>query len=307
MRTLYEESTKSVLARGAEGHGSARPVSLRSSLTALGVAALLAGCAGPEGPNPDIERARSEVNRTAAMPVVAKHAPLELKRASDTVEQADREWREDGDSDEARHDAYVAAQNAAIAQNYALARDAEEQIKLANSTADKQRLDARTREAALARQEASTQAQRAAAADARVQELESRLRSIEAQQTERGLLVTLGDVLFETGKAELLAPAFPKLDRLAEFLRQYPDRRLLVEGYTDSVGEESYNLQLSQRRAESVRLALAQRGIGPDRITTRGYGESYPVANNATSEGRALNRRVEVVITDDRGTLRPRG
>ena len=134
-----------------------------------------------------------------------------------------------------------------------------------------------------------------------------RVRDIQAQQTERGLLVTLGDVLFETGKAQLLSPAFPRLDKLAEFLRQYPDRRLLIEGYTDSVGGDSYNLELSQRRAESVRMALIQRGIDPGRITIRGYGESYPVADNANAEGRALNRRVEVVITDERGNLRPRG
>jgi outer membrane protein OmpA-like peptidoglycan-associated protein len=241
------------------------------------------------------------------MPVVTQRAPLELKQAVDTVEQADRRWRDDGDREEAQHDAYLAERRAAIAENYARARDADENIKLANATADKQRLEARTREATVARQEANQQAQRADSADERVRQLEARVRDIQAQQTERGLLVTLGDVLFETGKAQLLSPAFPRLDKLAEFLRQYPDRRLLIEGYTDSVGSDSYNLELSQRRAEAVRLALIQRGIDPGRIAIRGYGESYPVADNANTEGRALNRRVEVVITDERGNLRPRG
>ncbi|HRO59394.1 MAG TPA: OmpA family protein [Burkholderiaceae bacterium] len=248
----------------------------------LGLVAVLAACAGPEGPNPDIERARAEVNRVAAMPVVTQHAPLELKEAIDTVERGDREWREDGDTDEARHDAYLAEGRAAVAANYARARDADQQIERVKASADAQRLEARTREA------------------------EARLAEIEARQTERGLLVSLGDVLFETGRAELLPPAYPRLDRLAEFLRQHPDRHLLVEGYTDSVGSDSSNLALSERRANAVRMALLQRGVEPQRITTRGYGESYPVADNSNAEGRAMNRRVEVVITDAQGILRPR-
>mgnify|MGYP000969773474 CR=1 FL=1 len=153
---------------------------------------------------------------------------------------------------------------------------------------------------------ARPKAQRAAAADQRAREAEARLAEIEARQTERGLLVSLGDVLFETGRAELLPPAYPRLDRLAEFLRQHPDRHLLVEGYTDSVGSDSSNLALSERRANAVRMALLQRGVEPQRITTRGYGESYPVADNSNAEGRAMNRRVEVVITDAQGILRPR-
>lgn len=278
-----------------------------------GLVVLLAGCAGPSGPNPDIERARTEVNRVAAMPIVTQRAPLELKQAVDAIERADSQWRDDGDREEAQHDAYIAERRAAIAENFARSREADEKLERASATVDKQRLAARSEEAAAARREADQQAQRAAiaderasAADQRVRQLEARLRNIEAQQTERGLLVTLGDVLFETGKAELLPTASPRLDKLAEFLRQYPDRRLLVEGYADAVGSDRYNLELSQRRAESVARALVQRGVDPARITTRGYGESYSVADNTSAEGRALNRRVEVVITDERGNLRPR-
>ncbi|MFP5404967.1 MAG: OmpA family protein [Gammaproteobacteria bacterium] len=296
----HEQHARVALAALADPEPLPRASGLRSSFIGLGVVALLAGCAGPAGPNPDLERARAEVNRAAAMPIVTRFAPLELKQATDTVQQADTRWHDKGDADEARHQAYLAVERAAIAENYARARDADEKIKEASATVDRQRLEARTREAAAARQEASEQAQRASAAEAR-------LREIQAQQTERGLLVTLGDVLFETGKAQLLAPAFPELDKLAEFLRQYPDRRLRVEGYTDSVGGDSLNLDLSRRRAEAVRRALVQRGVSPARITIQGYGKNYPVADNSTAEGRALNRRVEVVISDERGNLRPRG
>ena len=216
--------------------------------------------------------------------------------------------------------AYLARQRAAIAQAQAQARNADSQLQHASNQASQLRLQARTREAEAARAEAlraqqSAEAARAEAArqqsaaqaaQARVAALEAKLREIEAQQTERGLLVTLGDVLFEFGKADLLAAAGPRLDKLAEFLRQYPDRRLLVEGYTDSVGSVSYNLDLSRRRAQAVQTALTQRGIDISRITAQGYGKDYPVANNATAEGRAMNRRVEVIIADDKGNLRGR-
>ena len=122
-----------------------------------------------------------------------------------------------------------------------------------------------------------------------------------------GASVTLGDVLFEFGKAQLLPTAGPRLDQLADFLRQYPDRKLLIEGHTDSVGSTSANQTLSERRAQAVQQALTMRGVDPSRITTRGYGKAFPVASNGTPEGRALNRRVEVVIADDKGTLRSRG
>ncbi|MCG2720752.1 MAG: OmpA family protein [Thermodesulfovibrionales bacterium] len=89
------------------------------------------------------------------------------------------------------------------------------------------------------------------------------------------------------------------LDKLAEFLEQYPNRKVLIEGFTDSTGSETYNLGLSQNRADSVRDALTMKGVPATRITTKGYGEQYPIASNATSAGKQQNRRVEVVILDE--------
>ena len=300
---------------------------LPALLTAGAATALLAAC-GTNAPNPVLENARSVVNQAATTPAVAERAALELKAASDTLARADRDWAQDGDQTETEHLAYLARQRAAIALAQAQARSADSQLQHASNQASQLRLQARTREAQAARAEAqraqqSAEAARAEAlrqqnaaqaaqsaaqaAQARVAALEAKLREIEAQQTERGLLVTLGDVLFEFGKADLLTAAGPRLDKLAEFLRQYPERRLLVEGYTDSVGSVPYNLELSRRRAQAVQAALTLRGIDASRITTQGYGKDYPVANNATAEGRALNRRVEVIIADDKGVLRGRG
>ncbi len=162
----------------------------------------------------------------------------------------------------------------------------------------RQQAESRTREAQQARLQAEARAREAEQARRQAEDLKRQLTELQAKQTDRGLVLTLGDVLFETGKADLLAGAMRSIDKLAVFLRENPDREVLVEGHTDSTGGEAYNLDLSRRRADAVRAALLARGIGYDRITIRGYGESYPVASNSTGAGRQQNRRVEVVILD---------
>ena len=125
---------------------------------------------------------------------------------------------------------------------------------------------------------------------------------LKATPTPRGLVMTLGDVLFDTGRAELNSGASRKLDQLAQFLSEHKERRVQIDGFTDSVGTDSYNEELSRRRADAVKSALTVRGIDSSRISTQGYGKAYPVANNSDSGGRQLNRRVEVVIGGDNGT-----
>jgi outer membrane protein OmpA-like peptidoglycan-associated protein len=300
-----------------------RTSALCASLIAAG---LLAACAST-APSAALEQARSAVSAAAGDPIVNQYAPVELKEATDALARADREWADDHDETETNHLAYIARQRAEIATNAARSRQLDANIQQAGSEADRIRLQARTLEADQARlraqqaqQQALTAEQRAAqqqaaaaaaqaqanAAQDRVRALEAQLRDMEAQQTERGLLVTLGDVLFAFNKAELSAQAAPRLDKLANFLKQFPDRKLLIEGYTDSVGGDSYNQSLSERRAQSVRDALVQRGVDSSRITALGYGKAHPVADNASPEGRAMNRRVEIIITDDKGNLRGR-
>lgn len=293
-----------------------RTAALCTSLIAAG---LLAACASTT-PLPALEEARTAVSNAAGDPTVNQYAQLELKEATDALSRADRDWADDHDTAEATHLAYLARQRAEIALNAARARQLDASIQQAGSEADRIRLQARTQEAdaqALkaqaaqqqamsAEQRAAQQQAQAAAAQDRVRMLEAQLREVEAQQTERGLLVTLGDVLFAFNKADLSAQAAPRLDKLANFLKQFPDRKLLIEGYTDSVGGDTYNQQLSERRAQAVRDALVQRGVDTSRITAKGYGKLHPVADNASPEGRAMNRRVEIVIADEKGTLRGR-
>jgi outer membrane protein OmpA-like peptidoglycan-associated protein len=131
--------------------------------------------------------------------------------------------------------------------------------------------------------------------------LQAEVDQLKATPTPRGLVLTLGDVLFDTGKAQLNPGAARKLDQLAKFLTDQPERRVQIDGFTDSVGTESYNQDLSQLRADAVKSALIVRGINPSRIGSQGYGKGFPVANNSDSGGRQLNRRVEVVIGEDNG------
>jgi outer membrane protein OmpA-like peptidoglycan-associated protein len=212
--------------------------------------------------------------------------------------------------------AYLATQNARLAQARGAAKADDARVASGQIERDQIMLAARTREAENAkaaaansqvvaavalnqRDQANQDAARANEETARVQ---AELDALKATPTPRGLVLTLGDVLFDTGRAELKSGAGRKLDQLAQFLVEHPDRRVQIDGFTDSVGTDSYNEDLSQRRADSVKAALINRGVDPSRIGTEGYGKAYPVASNNESGGRQLNRRVEVVIGGNNGT-----
>ena len=286
---------------------------------ALLTAGLLAACAS-HAPLPALEQARSTVERTTTNPAVGRYAQLELREARDALARADQAWNKDHDETETKHLAYLAERRAEIASNAARARELDVQVQSSGSETNRLRLQARTTEAEQAtqraqmaqqqamgaEQRAKQQQQAAMSAQDRVRALEGELRDLEAQQTERGLLVTLGDVLFAFDKAELSAQAGPRMDKLASFLKQFPERKVLIEGFTESVGNDGYNRSLSERRAQAAGDALVQRGVDRARISARGFGKSHPVASNGSPEGRAMNRRVEIVIADEQGNLRGR-
>ena len=120
------------------------------------------------------------------------------------------------------------------------------------------------------------------------------------------MVITLGDVLFATDHYQLNAQGQSTILKLSEFLQQHPQRSVLIEGFTDNTGDTRYNQRLSERRAGAVARSLSELGIARQRIETRGYGEAYPVASNATSTARQLNRRVEIVLSEDGGRIKPR-
>jgi outer membrane protein OmpA-like peptidoglycan-associated protein len=209
-----------------------------------------------------------------------------------------------------QHRVYVADRLVQIAEAEGLARFAEVRATDLGRERDRLALDARNRELRDARATASD-ALAAAAAERRAAELarsearETRveidalradLSDLQAQQTERGLVVTLGDVLFETDRAELKPGAERTLDGLVRALRDDPAASVSIEGHTDSTGGRDYNIDLSLRRAQAVKDYLASRGIDPGRVSALGLGADYPVASNTTEAGRQQNRRVEVVV-----------
>ncbi len=254
----------------------------------------LGGCAS--GPSPTLERLRADYGQVRQDPDINTHAPTALREAGDTLSRAERVWSEDGDAEELEHLAYVTEQRIAIARAKTEQKLAQAEIAKLGGARDQVLLDARSRDAQQAALKAEQAALEAEQARQRAQQLEQQLEEFKARETERGLLLTLGDVLFEVGRADLKPGIQRKLFPLAAFLKENPNRNVLIEGHTDSTGSDTTNQRLSEDRATAVANFLMAQGVNPARITTTGYGEVYPVATNDTAAGRQQNRRVDVVI-----------
>lgn len=231
----------------------------------------LAACAST--PPASLTNAEAEYDAAAADPQVAEHAPVALHEAEKTLQEA-RSALDEGEDSEVEHLAYLASRR----------------VEIARETA--------RRDAATATAEELGERQQVVAAEQRAEMLAKELELLKARQTDRGLVVNLEDVLFAVDKAELQPGVLPDLARLADFLRENPERPVRIEGHTDSTGSSQYNMQLSQARAAAVERVLLQNGIPPEQIQVVGMGESVPVASNANPAGRQQNRRVEIVIAN---------
>ena len=288
---------------------------------ALIAVAVLAGCGATTPPkNTLLTEAHSNYNDAQSNPQVTSLAELELKEAGDTLSRADTALSKGQGTATVDHLAYIANQQVGIAQETARRKTAELAVTNADAKRTEVRLEARTAEANEAKQQvamvtkiADQQSADLAAADANAQrdqaliaKQEQQLKELNAQKTERGMVITLGDVLFHTNKAQLESGGMHNIQKLADFLKQYPQTRVLIEGHTDSTGSNSYNQALSERRANAVQMALIDKGISSDRISTQGYGKDYPIAGNDTAANRQLNRRVEIIISDASGKIAPR-
>jgi outer membrane protein OmpA-like peptidoglycan-associated protein len=266
-----------------------RGVMLSKTLIATSVAALLlAACAAAPVKPDGAADARSKLTQLQSDPSLAGRAPLAVKEADTAVQVAEQPQ---ADQELGAYRVYMADRKVEIARAQAETSLAEDQRTALSANREASRLDARTREADAAHVATANSEQQAA-------ELQRQIDALQAKPTDRGLIVTLGDVLFDTGKASLKAGATSNLNRLVAFLNEYSDRTVLIEGYTDSVGSEDYNQGLSERRADSVKSYLTGQGIGSIRLSAAGKGESDPVASNDSAAGRQQNRRVEVIISN---------
>ncbi|MDP2112100.1 MAG: OmpA family protein [Thiobacillus sp.] len=256
--------------------------------------------------------------RLAARTAEADAARRQTALAQQTAEQQAARDRaliaaRQAELEEARRQAALAQQTTEQQAAALAAASAQAQRDEAQIAARQAELEAARQQALIAQQTAEQKAAALEAARAQAErdqamiaQQEQQLRELDAKQTARGMVITLGDVLFSVNRAELSPGGVRNVQKLAGFLNQYPQRKVLIEGHTDSTGSLSINQPLSERRADAVRTALVGMGIGGDRIETRGYADAHPVASNNTVAGRQLNRRVEIILSDDSGNIVPR-
>jgi outer membrane protein OmpA-like peptidoglycan-associated protein len=311
-------------------------ISSRHTLIAAAVAAvLLTACASAPVEPDGAAQLRARLTQLQSDPQLGSRAPLAMEQANIAVTAAEKP---DTDKVQVAHLEFMADRKISIARAQAESQLAVDQRKGLTEQREAMRLQARTAEAdaanrranmaqanaadqqmladaansrALAAQaDASDQAQqadaaRAATADAtrQAEELQRQIDGLQARVTDRGLVLTLGDVLFASGAANLNS-GDAHLSKLAAFLNKYMDRNVLIVGYTDSIGGQDYNLGLSQRRADAVKFYLVQQGIDSARLSASGQGMGSPVADNSSATGRQQNRRVEVTIENARVSAR---
>jgi outer membrane protein OmpA-like peptidoglycan-associated protein/outer membrane murein-binding lipoprotein Lpp len=288
------------------------------AITAAG--ALLAGCASTPRTSPELARARTAVETLSSQPQATTAAEPDLKAARAEVSRADAALRNGQPMVEVNHLAYLALRHAQAGEARV---DAERsQAQVAQATEERQRLllEAQKHQAMTAQQQAQNAQQQVEQAKNEAQQARGqaqvaqqelanereRLKQLQTQQlgahqTDQGMVVTLSNVLFSTGKATLQPGAHLQLERLASYLKAHPKERVLIEGNTDSTGSPLYNQQLSAARAQAVGQALQLQGVMPDQYQTLGLGEAYPVAANDSSAGRQQNRRVDIVFSNSTG------
>jgi len=291
------------------------PVKQVKNLVALAVGAILVvGCASTPKTLPEVEKARSDVQTLARDPMADSIASKELADSRNSLQGAELALKQ-GHKEDALHYAYLASQQAQTGESRINEERSKQQV--AKGEADRTRvlLEARTTEAERAAaaakdQAAQAEAARAAAeaarqealsAKAQSEDMQRQLAELQAKQTDRGMVLTLGDVLFDTNKSTLKPGANSVMDRVATFMSKNTDTKVMIEGHTDSTGSDEYNVELSKRRAQAVQDALGSRGIDRNRVDALGKGEGFPVASNDSAAGRQANRRVEIVFSDQEG------
>jgi outer membrane protein OmpA-like peptidoglycan-associated protein len=313
----------------------ARTVLAAAAFTAL---AAITACSSAPPRNAALDQARNRFESAQSQSNITTLAADELKRAGEALVAAEQAKTRGEPVPIVDHLAYLASQRVTIAQDTASSRAAQaitagaaaerNRARLAERTAEadatKRQLDAAQQSNAMTAQAlASSQQNNAAQAaqlaqaamsaqddqmrlakrDAQVADLQAQMREINGRPTERGIVVTLGDLLFRSGQSNLQSEGAHTMSKLADFLKRNPQRSAAIEGYTDSVGSESFNQGLSDRRAQAVKDALVNLGVPSDRLSSDGFGEARPVASNSTASGRRANRRVEVVFASQAGDV----
>ena len=284
--------------------------------TACVVLMLLSACAKTPVKNAQLDRARASFQSISADPFVSRYSKDELSIARASLADAEQAWLANANTVDVDHRAYIVLVDLEIAQTLATARSREEQIarlqlsqrdavvSLRSAEAAAANSAARSAQDETARLMAETEQLKAEAA-ARENQLQAQLdelnelRELQARSTDRGMVLTLGDLLFDVGKSTLKPAAITDINEIAAFMLKHQDRAVVIEGHTDDTGDEDFNRELSLSRAQAIGGALEARGVDFTKIETLGLGEEVPVASNDTDVGRQLNRRVEIIFPND--------
>jgi len=274
---------------------------MKKLLVAVAVAATIAACASAPQRSEQLEQARAEVQKLTQDPLAQQAAGRDLEAARKSMQQAETALQQKQPPAVVDHYAYLARRHAEAGEARVSEQHSRQEMAQAEGDRNKILMDSRAREANNAQAQAANARDQASAAQAQLANAQQQLADLQAKQTDRGVVVTLGDVLFDTGQATLKPGATLAMNRLATFLSSNPQTKILIEGHTDSRGSDEYNEGLSERRARAVATELQSRGISADQLQTLGRGKAYPVASNDTAEGRQQNRRVEIVFSDASG------
>jgi outer membrane protein OmpA-like peptidoglycan-associated protein len=237
----------------------------------------LAGCASTAQPDASYTSAETTVT-AASNPDVMRYANPQLQSAKNELSQAGAALQKNDTTDEDYH-SFMALRYAETAQQIAQEKRDEQTVENAPLARDQALLQKEKNEVEHAKAEAA------------------------AARNGPGMVITPRDIMFATGSAQLNPDATASLHHVADYLKQNPGRKVLIEGFTDSTGTAALNQQLSEERADAVRLALANEGVDESRIQIEGMGPSEPLASNNSAAGRLMNRRVQIMVSNANGTF----
>lgn len=282
--------------------------------------ALLAGCASTPRRSPELTQARNAVETLSSKPRAMEAAGADLKEARSQLDRAETALRNGKPMDEVNQSAYLALRHAQAGEARVDAAQAQAEVAQATQQRQQLLLEAEKHQTMAAQQQAQSAQQQAQTAQSQTQQARMQAQQAQqqlaserqqyaqlqkeqlgAQQTDQGMVVSLSNVLFSTGKATLQPGAHLEIDRLASYLKDHPKQRVMIEGNTDNTGSAEGNQKLSGARAQAVAQSLELRGVPQSQYQTIGLGEAYPVASNETSAGRQQNRRVDVVFSSASG------